>query len=46
VVFKAVVLRYANVGPRLRHGVVWDFINKLRRNPSELEILGAASLSV
>jgi len=38
---KAVVLRYANVvGPRLRHGVVWDFINKLRRNPSELEILG------
>ena len=38
---KAVVLRYANVvGPRLRHGVVWDLINKLRRNPSELEILG------
>jgi UDP-glucose 4-epimerase len=38
---KAVVLRYANVvGPRLRHGVVWDFVNKLRRNPSELEILG------
>ena len=38
---KAVILRYANVvGPRLRHGVVWDFIVKLRRNPSELEILG------
>jgi UDP-glucose 4-epimerase len=38
---RAVVLRYANVvGPRLRHGVVWDFVNKLRRNPSELEILG------
>ena len=38
---KAVVLRYANViGPRLRHGVIWDFIVKLRRNPSELEILG------
>jgi UDP-glucose 4-epimerase len=38
---KAVVLRYANVvGPRLRHGVVWDFINKLLGNPAELEILG------
>jgi len=38
---KAVALRYANVvGPRLRHGVVWDFINKLRKNPRELEILG------
>jgi UDP-glucose 4-epimerase len=38
---KAVVLRYANVvGPRLRHGVVWDFINKLLENPTELEILG------
>jgi UDP-glucose 4-epimerase len=28
------------VGPRLRHGVIWDFINKLRKNPHELEILG------
>jgi UDP-glucose 4-epimerase len=38
---KAVVLRYANVvGPRLRHGVVWDLINKLLKNPAELEILG------
>ena len=38
---RAVALRYANVvGPRLRHGVVWDFVNKLRKNPSELEILG------
>jgi UDP-glucose 4-epimerase len=38
---RAVILRYANVvGPRLRHGVVWDFVNKLRKNPSELEILG------
>jgi UDP-glucose 4-epimerase len=38
---KAVILRYANVvGPRLRHGVVWDLINKLRKNPNELEILG------
>ena len=38
---KAIILRYANViGPRLRHGVVWDLINKLRKNPNELEILG------
>lgn len=38
---EAVVLRYANViGPRLRHGVIWDFVNKLLRNPAELEILG------
>ena len=28
------------VGPRLRHGVVWDLINKLLKNPAELEILG------
>ncbi|MBS7605940.1 MAG: NAD-dependent epimerase/dehydratase family protein [Candidatus Bathyarchaeia archaeon] len=38
---KAVVLRYANVvGPRLRHGVVYDFIIKLLRDPNLLEILG------
>jgi len=38
---KAIVLRYANVvGPRLRHGVVWNFFVKLRKNPNELEILG------
>ncbi len=39
--FKAVSLRYANiVGPRLRHGVIYDFIIKLRKNPEKLEILG------
>jgi UDP-glucose 4-epimerase len=39
--FKAIALRYANVaGSRLRHGVIWDFIVKLRENPHELEILG------
>jgi len=38
---KAVILRYANVvGPRLRHGVIWDLVNKLKKNPNELEILG------
>lgn len=35
------VLRYANVvGPRSSHGVVFDFIGKLKRNPGTLEILG------
>lgn len=38
---RAVVLRYANVvGPRLRHGVVYDFILKLLSNSDRLEILG------
>jgi len=38
---RAVVLRYANVvGPRLQHGVVYDFIVKLLKQPEELEILG------
>ena len=37
----AVIFRFPNViGPRLTHGAVFDFIRKLRRNPSELEILG------
>jgi UDP-glucose 4-epimerase len=41
---RAVVLRYANiVGPRMRHGVIWDFIVKLRGNPGELEVLGDGS---
>ncbi len=36
-----VVLRYANVvGPRSRHGVIYDFLLKLSRNSSVLEILG------
>jgi len=35
------VFRVCNVvGPRLRHGVIYDFINKLRTNPDALEILG------
>jgi UDP-glucose 4-epimerase len=33
--------RLANVvGARLTHGVIYDFINKLRRDPKHLEILG------
>jgi UDP-glucose 4-epimerase len=38
---RAVILRYANiVGPRLRHGVIYDLLIKLTRNKSELEVLG------
>ena len=38
---RAVVYRFANIiGSRSRHGVIWDFIQKLTRNPSRLEILG------
>ena len=36
-----VMLRLANViGSRSRHGVIWDFLNKLKKESSELEILG------
>jgi len=38
---RCLAVRYANVvGPRLRHGVIYDFIMKLRRNPNILEVLG------
>jgi len=38
---EAIIYRFANVvGPRSTHGVIYDFIKKLRRNPEELEILG------
>lgn len=36
-----VIFRFPNViGPRLTHGVIFDFIQKIRQNPHELEILG------
>jgi len=42
--FKAVILRLANIiGPRSRHGVIYDFILKLKKNPKELKILGDGS---
>jgi UDP-glucose 4-epimerase len=42
----AVCLRYGNIiGPRLGHGIVYDFFVKLRRNPTELEILGNGTQS-
>ena len=35
------IYRFANViGQRSSHGVIYDFINKIRSNPLELEILG------
>ena len=38
---KAWIFRFANVvGARMGHGVIYDFIQKLKRNPRELEILG------
>ena len=39
--FKAWIFRFANViGPNSTHGVIFDFIKKLRKNPDVLEILG------
>jgi UDP-glucose 4-epimerase len=38
---KSWILRFANiVGERSTHGIIVDFINKLKNNPSSLEILG------
>jgi UDP-glucose 4-epimerase len=35
------LFRFANVvGPRSTHGVTYDFVHKLRRDPDRLEILG------
>ncbi len=39
--FKTVIYRLANiVGSRSEHGIIHDFIQKLRKNSKELEILG------
>ncbi|MBO7520038.1 MAG: NAD-dependent epimerase/dehydratase family protein [Clostridia bacterium] len=36
-----VIFRFPNViGPRLTHGVVFDFVKRLKENPKELTILG------
>lgn len=41
---KGIILRMANiVGPRSTHGIVYDFVGKLKKNPKELEILGDGS---
>jgi UDP-glucose 4-epimerase len=42
--FDAIVYRFANIlGPRLTHGVVYDFVHKLQDDPTTLEILGDGS---
>lgn len=41
---KCVIIRPANViGARGRHGVTWDFVNKLKSNNEKLEVLGDGS---
>jgi UDP-glucose 4-epimerase len=43
---RAVIYRFANiVGPRSRHGVIYDFIEKLRSDCRELEVLGDGTQS-
>ena len=38
---RAWIFRFGNViGSRMTHGVIYDFINKLKKNPHQLEILG------
>jgi len=38
---KGTIIRFANVvGLRAKHGVIWDFIQKLRINEKELKVLG------
>lgn len=40
------VFRFPNViGPNLTHGVIFDFVKKLKANPNELEILGNGTQS-
>ena len=39
--FTGWLVRFANIiGPRSTHGVIFDFINKLKKNSNRLEILG------
>ena len=38
---RAWMFRFGNVvGPRMGHGILHDFVDKLRRDPNELEVLG------
>ena len=44
--FDVTIFRFPNViGSHLTHGVIFDFIKKLKNNPSELEILGDGTQS-
>jgi len=41
---QAWIFRFPNViGSRATHGAIYDFLNKLQRNPAELEVLGDGS---
>jgi len=41
---KCLILRYVNIiGPKSNHGIIIDFVKKLRNNPRKLEILGNGS---
>jgi len=43
---QSIVFRFANVvGPRAGHGVIVDFVRKLRENPKKLEVLGDGTQS-
>ncbi|MCI4336532.1 MAG: NAD-dependent epimerase/dehydratase family protein [Thermoplasmata archaeon] len=38
---RAFIFRFANIiGPTMTHGVIYDFFEKVRRDPSRLEVLG------
>lgn len=44
--FDAVVFRFANVvGPRQTHGVTYDFVRRLLKDPTQLRILGDGTQS-
>ena len=39
--FNSLIFRFPNViGPNLTHGVFFDFINRLKKNPKQLNVLG------
>jgi UDP-glucose 4-epimerase len=43
---QSLIFRIANVvGPRCNHGVIFDFVAKLNKNPKGLEVLGDGSQS-
>lgn len=43
---QVLVFRFPNViGPRLTHGVIFDFVKRLREDPSQLRILGDGTQS-
>lgn len=44
--FEVLVFRFPNViGPRLTHGVIFDFVKRLKENPTRLKILGDGTQS-